>query len=97
MATEKQLLTPVLRFNNCQATKSGSTSRLESVIFSLLVVLMRIFLKKTTCIVPRVLSLKVGKFIQSAGGGGGKVDIEKKTEQVTKIKSDQRFKFSSPQ
>ena len=25
MATEKQLLTPVLRFNNRQATKSGST------------------------------------------------------------------------
>ena len=52
VATGKQLLTPVLRFNNCQATKSGSTSRLDSVISSLLVVLMLIFLKETTYIVP---------------------------------------------
>ena len=51
MATKKQLLTPVLRFKNCQATESGSTSRLESVISSLLVVLMCILLKETTCIV----------------------------------------------
>ena len=54
MASEKQLLTLVLRFNNCQATKSGSTSRLESVISSLLVVLIRIFFtgEETTCIIP---------------------------------------------
>ena len=31
------------------------------------------------------------------GEGLGKVDNEKKIEQVTKIKSDQRLKFSSPQ
>ena len=76
MATEKQLLTPVLRFKNCQAAKSGSTSRLDSVISSLLVVLMCIFLKETTCIVPLGFShLRCGNFIQSAGGrvrrGGG--------------------------
>ena len=34
------------------SNKSGSTSRLESVISSLLVILIRIFLKETTCIVP---------------------------------------------
>ena len=76
VATEKQLLTPVLRFNNRQATKVVPLSRLEFVMSSLLVVLMSIFLKETTCIVPpRVLSLsllrEVGKFNQSAEGRGG--------------------------
>ena len=81
MASEKQLLTPVLRFNNCQATKSGSTSRLESVISSLLVVLVRIFFIETTCIVP--LGSWESSYKSAGGGGGGgeglgKVDIEKR-------------------
>ena len=75
VATEKQLLTSVLRFNNCQATKSGSTSRLESVISSLLVILMRIFLKETTCIVPP--GSWESSYSQPGGGrgrdGGGEV------------------------
>ena len=69
--------------------KSGSTSRLEFVISSLLVVLMRIFLKETTCIVPPG-SEKVSSYSQPGGGRG-------EIEHVTKIKSDQRLKFSSPQ
>ena len=81
VASKKQLLTPVLRFNNCQATKSGSTSRLESVISSLLVVLMRIFFKETTCIIPP--GSWESSYSQLGGGGGGgeglgKVDIEKR-------------------
>ena len=69
VATEKQLLTPVLRFNNCQSTKSGSISRLESVTSSLFVVLMRIFLKETTCIVP------LGSW-ESSGWGGGTGEVK---------------------
>ena len=84
MASEKQLLTPVLRFNNCQATESGSTSRLESVISSLIVVLMRIFFKETTCIVPP--GSWESSYSQLGGGGGGggglgKVDIEKRLKR----------------
>ena len=82
-------------------------SLIESVISSLLVVLIRIVLKETTCVVPPGFShcLSHLRWASSysqpgrggGGGGGGKLDIEKKIEQVTKIKSDQRLKFSSPQ
>ena len=67
---------------------------------------MRIFFKETICIVPpgswesSYSQLGGGGWGGGGGGGGeglGKVDIEKKIEQVTKIKSDQRLKFSSPQ
>ena len=102
MASERQLLIPRTQFNNCQATKSFPTCRLESVISSLLVVLMRVFFKETTCIVPPGSWESSNSQLGGGGGRGrgeglGKVDIENKIEQVTKIKSDQRLKFSSPQ
>ena len=43
---------PRTQVQQLPSNKSGSTSRLESVISSLLVVLMRIFFKETNCIVP---------------------------------------------
>ena len=56
-------------------------------------------LKETICILPP--GSWESSYSQLGGGGRGeglgKVDIEKKIEQVTKIKSDQRLKFSSPQ
>ena len=58
---------PRTQVQQLPSNKSGSTSRLESVISSLLVVLMRIFFKETTCILP------LGSWessYKSAGGGG---------------------------
>ena len=64
------------------SNKSGSTSRLESVISSLLVVLMRIFLKETSCIIP--LGSWESSYKSAGGGGGGKVDIEKRLNRCQK-------------
>ena len=76
MATEKQLLTQYSGSTIARQQKVVPLSRLEFVMSSLFVVLMRIFLKETTCIVPPgVLSLsllrEVGNFNQSAEGEGG--------------------------
>ena len=73
---------PRTQVQQLPSNKSGSTSRLESVISSLLVVLMRIFFKETTCIVP--LGSWESSYKSAGGGGGGKVDIEKRLNRCQK-------------
>ena len=76
VATEKQLLTPVLRFNNRPSNKSGSTFSprvcdVQPPCCSHAHLFERDNLHRTTGVLSLSLLREVGKFNQSAEGGGG--------------------------
>ena len=108
VATESSCWPPYSGSAIIQQQKVVPLSRLEFVMSSLVVVLMRIFLKETTCIVPPGVChcLSYERWARSisqprAGGGeggeGGEGEVNWTLKKVTKIKSDHLLKFSSPQ